>query len=293
MMMPKILVTGAQGLLGTTLVPHLRARGYGLVCHARNHEGDESADLSDARQVSAMLGKIKPGVIVNLAALTNVDACELNPQHAYQANVKIVENLAQWIQDSGSECHLVQLSTDQVYDGSGPHKEDELILSNYYAFSKYAGELVAAKVHSTVLRTNFFGPSRSPGRTSLSDWLVGALTQEKPITVFDDVRFSPLSLQRLVELMELVILQRQQGVFNLGSKEGMSKADFAFSFAEVLNLSTIHMVRGSSDKVKLAAYRPKDMCMDSSHFEHAFGVELPTLKEEIQSMKVAYAHESR
>lgn len=291
--MTKILVTGAQGLLGSTLVPHLRARGYDLVCHARNYESDESADLSDANQVSSMLGKIKPGVIVNLAALTNVDACELNPQHAYQANVKIVENLVKWIQSNGNECHLVQLSTDQVYDGFGSHAEDDITLLNYYAFSKYAGELVAAKVHSTVLRTNFFGQSRAPGRTSLSDWVVESLKQEKPITVFDDVWFSPLSLPRLVELLELVIEQRQQGIFNLGSKDGMSKADFAFTLAEVLNLSTTHMSRGVSAKVKLVANRPKDMCMDSSRFEHAFGVKLPTLKEEIQSLKGVYVHEDR
>jgi len=248
------------------------------------------ADLSDANQVSAMLGKIKPDIIVNLAALTNVDECERNPQQAYLANVKVVENLAKWIHDDGNECHLVQLSTDQVYGGIGPHKEGEITLQNYYAFSKYAGELAAAKISSTVLRTNFFGPSLCPGRTSLSDWLVESLRQEKPITVFDDIQFSPLSLQSLVELMELVIVRRTQGIFNLGSKEGMSKADFAFTLAETLKLPTNHMSRGISDKVKLTAYRPKDMRMDSSRFERTFGVELPTLIEEIQSAKVAYGN---
>lgn len=293
MVLTRTLVTGAQGLLGSTLVPHLQARGFDAICHARNRDGYMHADLSDANQVSTMLGKIKPDIIVNLAALTNVDECERNPQQAYLANVKVVENLAQWIRDGGNKCHLVQLSTDQVYDGVGPHKEDEITLPNYYAFSKYAGELAAAKIPSTILRTNFFGPSLCPGRTSLSDWLVESLRQEKPITVFDDIRFSPLSLQSLVELMELVIVRRTQGIFNLGSKEGMSKADFAFTLAEALKLPINHMSRGISDKVKLTAYRPKDMRMDSSRFEHTFGVELPTLKEEIQAAKGAYAYEAR
>lgn len=292
MALTRTLVTGAQGLLGSTLVPHLQARGFDVICHARNRDGYMHADLSDANQVSAMLDKIKPDTIVNLAALTNVDECERNPQQAYLANVKVVENLAKWIRDGGNECHLVQLSTDQVYDGVGPHKEDEITLPNYYAFSKYAGELAAAKISSTILRTNFFGPSLCPGRTSLSDWLVESLRQEKPITVFDDIQFSPLSLQSLVELMELVIAQRQQGIFNLGSKEGMSKAGFAFTLAEALKLPTNHMSRGISDKVKLTAYRPKDMRMDSSRFEHTFGVKLPTLKEEILAAKGAYAHEA-
>ena len=231
-----------------------------------------------------------PDVIVNLAALTNVDECERNPQYAYLANVRIVENLSKWMQGNGNTCHLVQISTDQVYDGLGSHVEDDITLSNFYGFSKYAGELAAATVSSTIVRTNFFGPSQCLARISLSDWLVQSLKQRKSITVFDDVRFSPLSLRRLVELLEQFIVRKQQGVFNLGSREGMSKADFAFILAEVLGLSNKNMTRGALDKINFTAYRPKNMCMDSSHFEKIFDVRLPTLLEEIKSMKDVYVN---
>lgn len=291
--MTRILVTGAQGLLGSTLTPYLFAHGHDVVRHARNGGGDVSAELTDAKQVDALLNEVMPEVIINLAALTNVDECERNPQSAYLTNVRVVENLAKWIKDRGNACHLVQLSTDQVYDGIGPHQEDEITLSNYYGFSKYAGELAASRIPSTVLRTNFFGRSQCSNRKSLSDWLVHSLTKGDPITVFDDVQFSPLSMQRLVELLEHASLKRQQGIYNLGSRDGMSKSDFAFTLAEVLNLPTQHMRRGGSCSVDLEAYRPKDMRMDSSRFEDAFGISLPTLKEEIQSMKAVYAHETR
>lgn len=290
--MARIFVTGAQGLLGSSLGPGLRDSGHDLVSHARNSPSQLRVDLTDTAQVSAALTEARPEVIINLAALTSVDACEKNPQHAYQENVKIVENLARWIRENGQDCHLVQLSTDQVYDGRGPHKEDDITLSNYYGFSKFAGELVAATVSSTILRTNFFGASRCPGRVSLSDWLVESAKNDTAITVFEDVQFSPLSLQRLVTLIGLVVERRCQGTFNLGSKDGMSKADFAFALAEVLNLSTSHVTVGTSEAVKLATYRPKDMRMNSTCFEKTFGVELPTLKQEIQSMKVAYANQA-
>jgi len=289
----RVMVLGANGLLGSSLVPHLRLCGHEVLSNARNGEGDVRVDLTNTNQVNTVLNKMLPAVIVNLAALTNVDECERNPQHAYMANVRIVENLSNWIQSNGDTCHLVQMSTDQVYDGPGAHPEDDITLSNYYGFSKYAGELAAATVSSTILRTNFFGPSQCPARLSLSDWLVQSLNQRESITVFDDVRFSPLSLQRLVQLFELFIVRRQQGVFNLGSREGMSKADFAFTLAGVLGLPTKHMSRGAADKTNLTAYRPKDMCMDSSHFEKVFGVRLPTLQEEIKSMKGVYADEAR
>lgn len=281
----KILITGAFGLLGSSLTPYLQACGHKIIRHSQRGGGEAVADLTNWDEVNVILNAALPEVIVNLAALTNVDVCEKNPQQAYLLNVRIVENLAKWIQQNDNRCHLVQISTDQIYDGQGPHQEDKVTLSNYYGFSKYAGELAAATVSSTILRTNFFGESQCARRTSLSDWLVQSLQNGDPIKVFEDVRFSPLSLQRLVKLLELVIVKRQQGIYNLGSTDGMSKADFAFALAKELNLPIESMQRDISDQIKLTAYRPKDMRMDSSCFEKTFAVCLPSLQEEIKNLR--------
>ncbi len=284
----RIVVFGSQGLFGTTLIPHLQSRGHGVFCPSWQGAETERCDLTRENQVQGILDNLLPEVIINLAALTNVDRCEREPQAAYLANVRIVENLVRWMQQGKNPCHLVQFSTDQLYDCPGPHREDEVTLTNYYGFSKYAGELAAAQVNSTVLRTNFFGPSRCPGRKSLSDWLVQSLSRGDAITVFDDVCFSPLSLDTLAQLVELVAVKRQRGVFNLGSKDGMSKGDFAFALAAALDLPTESIRRGTSASVGLVAYRPKDMRMDSSRFEAAFQILLPTLQQEIASMKGDY-----
>jgi dTDP-4-dehydrorhamnose reductase len=289
----RIVVLGSSGRVGGYLLPHLRSCGHETLGLSRREGDDLHADLTDFDQVSFALNKARPDAIVNLAAQTNIDECEQRPQNAYFGNVKIVENLVRWIENNGNSSHLVQLSTDQIYDSPGPHREDDITLINYYGFSKFAGELVATKVNGTILRTNFFGQSRSPGKISFSDWLVDSLTTGKMITVFDDVYFSPLSLKTLVELLEMVILKRQQGTFNLGSSEGMSKADFAFKLAEVLGLSTGNMSRGGVATAKLTANRAKDMRMDSSSFEKVFRVELPTLMQEIESLKGAYPYEAR
>lgn len=289
----RITVFGSSGLLGSSLVPHLRGCGHDVRGISRKQCGGGLLDLKNADQVGEVLDATNPDVVINLAALANVDECERNPQLAYLANVRIVENLASWIGKRAHGCHLVQISTDQVYDGPGPHSEGDITLSNYYGFSKFAGELASAGVSSTVVRTNFFGPSQCAGRTSLSDWLWQSLNEERPISVFDDILFSPLSLRRLVELLEILSARRERGVFNLGSKRGMSKADFAFAFAEVLSLPTRNMSRSVSGKNNLVAYRPKDMRMDATRFENIFGIQLPTFQEEIQSMKAAYANKTR
>ena len=283
--MTKVLVTGAFGLLGSSLTPYLKECGHDVISHARGNEGDVCGDLTDYQAVNVMLSTVRPEVIVNLAALTNVDECERNPQNAYLQNVHIVENLARWIKDNNNQSHLVQISTDHIYDGTGPYQEQFITLSNYYSFSKYAGELAAACVPSTILRTNFFGYSQCSRRSSLSDWIIQSLRKGEVIKVFDDVYFSPLSLTTLVNLLERVIVKRQTGTYNLGSREGMSKADFAFVLADALVLPINSMERDTSENYKFNAYRPKDMRMDSTYFEKIFNVCLPTLRKEIMSME--------
>lgn len=285
----KLFVTGATGLLGSTLVPHLRKCGYEVVTHARTAEADYKFDLSDRVNSYEQLEQIQPRLIINLVGLTSVDLCEEQVQLAYLVNTRTVENLANWILSSGAGCHLVQISTDQVYDGIGLHTEDEITITNNYGFSKYAGELAAGRVPSTILRTNFVGRSKASHRESLTDWVYTSLTCGKHVQVLNDVYFSPLSMETLVELIELVVEKKPIGIYNLGSRNGMSKADLDFAFAECLNLPTNTMTRiETSQATFLKAYRPKDMRMDSSKFENTLGVKLPRLSDQIQQIAKEY-----
>jgi dTDP-4-dehydrorhamnose reductase len=284
-----ILITGATGLLGSTLVPWLRARGEQVATHARKASADYTADLSDRGETSAMLERVKPDVIINLVGLTSVERCQEQANESYLVNTRTVENLARWMQQAGPACHLIQISTDQVYDGPDVHVEDAVTLTNNYAFSKYAGELAAMLVTSTILRTNFVGRSKVASRESLTDWVYNSLTRKQQVQVLQDVYFNPLSMGTLVRMIALVMEKKPLGVFNLGSHEGMSKADFDFAFARELNFQTETMTRIDSAQAQfLKAYRPKDMRMDCSKFEQALGVKLPTLTDEIKNVAKEY-----
>jgi dTDP-4-dehydrorhamnose reductase len=287
------LVTGATGLLGCSLVPALRAAGWQVVTHGHSSaapvqadvRADLRADLRDSQATQALVQRVQPALLVNLAALTNVDTCETDPHAAYLLNVRVVENLAA----ACGSAHLLHISTDQLYDGTGPHAEDDVRVTNTYAFSKRASELAAAAAaQATVLRTNFFGRSALPGRHSFSDWLFNALSQGQAIQVFDDVCFSPLAMDTLSSLIVRVAEQRPLGVFNAGTRGGMSKADFAFAFAAAAGLPTASMRRADSSAVNLKAYRPKDMRMDSSRIEQALAMNLPELASEIQRTGASY-----
>src|SRR5688572_23068444 len=138
-----VLVTGATGLLGRTLVPHLQQHDHELVTHARTEGADVSVDLADAGRTAELLREIGPRVVINLVGLTSVELCENHPNDAYRGNTRTVENLAYGIRQMDSACHLIHISTDHLYDGAGLHTEENVTLTNTYALTKYAGELAA------------------------------------------------------------------------------------------------------------------------------------------------------
>lgn len=285
----KILILGGSGLLGSSLMPILRDNGHEIEFHGRTNAAKYNADISNAGNAFKLLNLISPSVIVNLMGLTDVDRCEAKPNEAFLANVRTIENIVGWIKQDHHTCYLVHISTDQVYDGASLHNEDQVTLTNYYAFSKYAGELAASNVPSAILRTNFFGRSHCAKRASLTDWIYHSLANNNSIQVFDDVLFSPLAMATLSEMIELCIRIKPVGVFNLGSHDGMSKADFAFTFAEELHLSNHTMKRTTTDQVTfLKTYRPKDMRMNSAKFENIMGIKLPKLKDEIKRVAREY-----
>jgi dTDP-4-dehydrorhamnose reductase len=275
----RLLVLGASGMLGSSLVPSLRDLGHEVVTHGRTQAADITSDLDDRHHAELAIASANASVVVNLVALTDVDGCELNPQNAWRINVRAAQNVAAACLACSS--HLIHISTDQVYDGVGPHAEEAGLPGNYYAQTKYAGELAALMASATVLRTNFIGASRRPGRRGLTDWLFEALLHGRLVPVFTDVLFSPLSIITLCRIIEQVAGIRPQGIFNLGSRQGMSKAEFAMAFAQALKFSVRNLEMASVEQAAFRAWRPKDMRMDSRRIEAILGRPLPLLAEEI------------
>lgn len=280
-MSKKVLVTGATGLLGSTLVPFLKEKQYQVVAQGNSNGGDIQFDLTNREETLRQLDIIKPDLIVHLVALTNVDLCEEEPQKAHALNCGVLENIVSWIK-SNDQCQLINISTDQIYDGEGPFSEVQTKPSNYYGFSKYCGELITNTVDGVNLRTNFFGKSRCHHRKSFSDWLIESFNNQEKITLFTDVFFSPLSLTTLCEMIATISEKPIPGTYNLGSKEGKSKRDFAYELADLLNLDTSSSVDSVSKNKNLKAYRPQDMRLVTDLFEQTYQVELNTLKNEIK-----------
>lgn len=272
----RVLLLGGTGLLGATLAPILRAHGHGVVVHGQTSPADVNLDLS-APGAAQALADVKPDAVINLVALTDVDACESQPDLAWRLNMQA----AQVASTLGGV--LVHISTDHVYDAPTPSPEGRVLVRNAYALSKLGGEYAAGN-GAIVLRTNFFGPSQHASRVSFSDAVRAALSEGRAFFGFEDVTFSPLTMARLAHEIAHVLENPHPGVFNLGSHAGLSKLAFARAVAQTYGLDAGVIGTRRLAEANLAAPRPLHMVMDVGHYETTFGRRLPTLAAEIATL---------
>jgi dTDP-4-dehydrorhamnose reductase len=258
-----ILLCGGSGMLGSSLAPFFTNNGRRVTIHGNTRAADIQGDFRDGTIVDFLLNKVQPDVVINLIALADVDACHRKPSLAWEMNVTTAFNISRWCQEN--DCRLVHISTDQVYSGTGLHLESATAPINAYGWSKAAGEIAAAQADALILRTNMFGPSQLKGRTSFSDWL----TRETLVA----------------EVILHALNEWHSGTFNLGSRDGMSKASFGRLLLEHLGIDHGTLKNGLLGDVKLDSPRPKDMTLCVRRFEDTFSYQLPTLVEEIQQME--------
>jgi dTDP-4-dehydrorhamnose reductase len=272
-----VLVTGATGLLGPWLAE--AAEALGEVVRTGLRGGDVVCDLTSPEAAARLVRRSRPGVILHAAAATDVDRCERDPGHAARLNQIAVENVVR----EAKRSMFVLISTDQVYpDSQGPHAEHSAAPINVYGRSKLAGERIALSYpNALVLRTNMFGPSRTEGRESLSDYVVRSLESREPATFFTDVLFSPLHLRTLARLIVQSVQRGLRGCFNAGSRNGFSKYDFAVTIARHRGLPIDDVRAGSSDAVRGHAPRPHDLRLDVGRIESALDIVMPEAKDEV------------
>lgn len=279
-----VIVAGASGLLGPYLIDAAR-RAYpnNPVFGLSRHGPDLLADLLDFDRIGTLLTEQAPCLVVHAAALTNVDACEQQATLADALHRQSVANIAAALP---ADAGLVYISTDQVYaDVPGPHPESPTAPVNVYGLSKLAGEQAAlAHPAALVVRTNLFGPSRTPGRASLSDFMVDRFRSGEPIKLFSDALFSPLHMETLATLLFEMFERRLRGVYNLGCRNGASKMEFGYLLAGHLGLSTDHATEVRSADMPGRVPRTKDLRMDVTRLERALGYRLPTLLDEIHKL---------
>jgi dTDP-4-dehydrorhamnose reductase len=269
--MKKILITGSNGLLGQKLVYALLKRPDIQIIatsigdnRLTNKDGYayESLNITDKSEVENMIVKHHPDVVINTAAMTNVDACESKRAECWALNVAAVQNFADAIAMQSPKTHLIHLSTDFIFDGEKGSEYVETDIPNpgsYYAVTKLESEKVLQKstIKWTVARTMIvYGIADSMSRSNLVLWAKEALTKGQKINVIDDQFRSPTLAEDLADGCILIADKGATGVYHLSGPKTFSILDLVYQVADVWKLDRSLITPSKTSTINQAAKRP-------------------------------------
>jgi dTDP-4-dehydrorhamnose reductase len=235
----KVAVIGANGQLGRDVSREFIVNGD-EVCEL-SHSDIEICSLESVIEV---LGAAKPRIIVNTAAMHNVEGCEKEPLKAYEINALGSRNLAHVARQIGAV--LIHVSTDYVFDGSKkkPYLEtDPAMPLNVYGNTKLAGE---AFIQSTVdkyfiLRTSaLYGtnPCRAKGGRNFVELMLKLASERDELRVVDDEFVSPTSTSELAK--QILVLSRTDnfGLYHTTAEGSCTWYQFAAKIFELTDVTT-------------------------------------------------------
>ncbi len=262
--MQRVLVTGAFGQLGCDLLPLLSDYEV-LATDLKTPAGTGSAsyqmqqlNIAEIDAVRLTVDEFRPQVVINLAAMTNVDGCENDPHAAFAINAGAVSNFTLALADS--DCHFVQISTDYLFDGSaGPYGEDAPPSPvNEYGKTKLAGEQALGKADFpvTIIRTNVVFGGNTNTRASFVKWVVDSLRDGRQINIVADQWNNPAWTIGLSETICYFIREKTVGIYNYGSSNYLSRLDFAREIANVFDLDQELLQPITTAELKQRARRP-------------------------------------
>jgi dTDP-4-dehydrorhamnose reductase len=200
----RVLITGGSGQLAR------------MVCAAwTDHElvvpEEASLDLGDPQSIRAAVAAVRPQVLLNLGAFTQVDRCETSPDQAMLINGTAVGWLAEACREQSAL--LVHISTDYVFDGLGarPYREDDPTgPRSVYGRTKLAGEVLARRApEHLIVRTAWLYDAQ--GRNFYRT-MVDAAAQGRALRVVDDQRGSPTSCRALARQLHQALAEGWRGV---------------------------------------------------------------------------------
>jgi dTDP-4-dehydrorhamnose reductase len=264
----KILITGANGLLGQKVVKQLIKRNIPFLAtsNGTNRNTDcpnnyyQTMDICNENQVNEVISVFNPTHIIHTAAMTNVDACELNPQECQSVNVNGTKNIFQAA--ISVSAHFQLLSTDFVFDGlkGNYSEEDEVGPLSVYAQSKVDAEnllLTENYPNYSIVRTIIvYGTGNNLSRSNLFLWAKEALPKGEKMNVVDDQFRSPTWADDLAWGCIRICELNETGIYHLSGPETYSIYTIVEKVAQFYGYPTTGLQKIESITLNQPAKRP-------------------------------------
>jgi dTDP-4-dehydrorhamnose reductase len=292
----KILVVGSNGLLGQKLCEVIvRGGAYNLTIASieekplRHVLGAQymQCDITNKREIKNVVAACKPDVIINAAAMTNVDACETEREQCWKINVEGVENIIDAAKKNNTK--VIHVSTDYVFDGkTGPYAEDDRPDPlSYYGKSKLASEnaLRTSGLPYLIARTMVlygFAPGVKP---NFALWLLESLERKKSVTIVDDQYGNPTLVDDLAYGLMQGFEMERTGIYNIAGRDIVNRYEFALKLAKVFNLDASLITPIKTSSLKQPAPRPLKSGLVTLKAEVELGYKPSTVEQGLLILK--------
>jgi dTDP-4-dehydrorhamnose reductase len=274
MIKPKVLLSGAQGMLGHVISPYFYSKGYQVKGFDL-----EDGDICDINWLEKLFTEWKPNIFCNCAAYTKVDEAEMNQEEAFRVNGEALTGIIDLCARAGSV--LVHFSTDYVFDGSKRIPYEETDLPNplsAYGKSKWAGEknILSQKEGYNrfyIIRTSWLYGHHGPNFIST---ILQLATKKRDLDIVSDQKGSPTSCQDLAEAVYHLLKSDAFGLYHFSGEGSCSWYELALAAIEIakrrdfsLKIENIRPVK--TEKFKRPAPRPLFSVLNKSKYKDVTG----------------------
>ncbi|WP_117594490.1 dTDP-4-dehydrorhamnose reductase [Haloprofundus halophilus] len=289
-----VLVLGAGGLLGSSVTAEAMDRGRAVVAafHSQAPEFETELvqyDVTDTEDFIGLLVEYEPDVVVNCAAMTDVDGCEARPERAREVNGRAPGRLAECAADH--DVDFVHVSTDYVFNGRASQSYEEASGTNpiqAYGRSKRLGEQRVQESHSEalVVRLSFvYGQRGDSGRLEgFPSWVREQLDAGDSLPLFADQHVTPSRAGHVAETIFDLLSLDASGVVHVASSSCVSPYEIGLTMADIVGESTEKISKSALADVERDAERPRHTCLDVKKVESLLDRPQPTLEEDLRAI---------
>jgi dTDP-4-dehydrorhamnose reductase len=262
----------------------------------RKQDAVYTFDITQKKTLDFIFEDERPDVVVNAAAMTDVDGCEVNKKMAMEMNAILPESLA--IFANKYDFHLITFSTDYIFDGKkGPYLEDALPNPlSYYGKSKLAGEnavRIEATDKSTIIRTNVVYGNSSYNKTDFIRWVIQGLSEEKHLKIIDGQWCNPTLADDIAKGVFKIIEKKRQGIYNFAGRGYYNRYQIAILIAEIFGFDKKLITKIPSAELIQKATRPEKGGLINLMAETSLGMKFSDLETGIVNLKHQLSKDSK
>jgi dTDP-4-dehydrorhamnose reductase len=300
----RVLVMGSNGLLGQK-VAEMLVRGTSAVITLSSLEEAPvrvmepavyvKADMTLKKEVRQLVAQAEPDVIINCAAMTNVDACETERELAWKINVGGIENIIE--ASRRTDATVVHVSSDYVFDGkNGPYtEEDRPEPLSYYGKTKLAGEnaLLSSGIKFFIARTMVLYGFATGVKANFVLWLIQSLESGTAVHIVDDQFGNPTLADDLAYGLIRGVELGKTGIFNIAGRDIVSRFEFAQKIARGFGLDEALITPVKTAQLRQPAHRPLKSGLITLKAEVELGIHPSTIEQGIAVVKNQLARGAR